>query len=56
VYIKFIIVRSPLKNIVNLFIFTPAVLLISWQPSFELSRHQLGDREPPEHGEYLPEK
>lgn len=34
---------------------TPVVLLISWQPSFELSRHQLGDHEPPGHDEYLPE-
>ena len=36
-----------------MFVFTPVVLLISWQPSSELSRHQLGDHEPPEHDEYL---
>ena len=55
-YMKFNIVGRPLKNIINLFMFTPAVLLISWQPSSVLSHHQLGDHEPPEHDEYLPEK
>ena len=55
-YIISFIVRSPLKNIINLFIFTPVVLLISWQPFSELSHHQLGDHEPLELDEYLREK